>query len=543
MNRCFFLAILFAAAFPAEGADQVVGKPKPARQGVQPRDLIVVLPDRPLHVRIIVQENGQSLEDVRASYIENLIAELDVDQDGRVSRAETRKSPLFNTKRRFDDNPFLQKLERDASVSRRDVTMTVQRAAGQPLAYRQDDSLADNDLGVFDVLDGDGSGMIEPAEMRLAAKRIAGRDDDTDRCITFDEFLDQPESQPNDPLVMQVDDTPPPSIHADRLRDFREPTLPTRLVRLYDANRDAKLSAEELQWKKERLDELDSNRDGLLTSREISAMRTGRPDLSIRLDLAEPTANALELIEHLPGIVITEPREGLLRIVQGEVTLTFGYRHRDPLAEAEAAAQTVFNEIDFDANGYLDRDEIEERHRFKRYLFDAMDTDKDDRVFAKEMMAYVRSFAEPAASSCQMTLYDIGSGYFQMIDSSDDGRISIRELRNVEKALNKAAGGVGKALNPSKVRHNYRIELTRGFVSLFGAVDRPAAEAPTAILRTPIGPSWFIANDTNDDGDLTWDEFIGPEPTFRAMDTDHDGLIDAKEAAAFEASLRTQSDN
>ncbi len=502
------------------------------------RDLIVVLPNRPLHVRISVLESGRPLEAVRRQYIQDLIAKLDVNNDGKLSRAETRTSPLFNTKRRFDDNPFLRKLERDSNVSQRDVVMTVQRAAGQPLAYRQDDSLADNDLGVFDVLDQDGSGMIEPKEMRMAAARIAARDSDTDRCITFDEFLDQvePEVDPNG-LVMEIDDTPPPSIHSDRLRDFREPTLPTRLVRLYDANRDAKLSAEELQWSDERVAELDRNRDKLLTSRELAGMKSMAPDLELRLDLAEPTAEALELISRRGGTKVTQPRDGLLRIVQGEVTLTFGYRHRDPLEEAEIAARDVFNEIDLDANGYLDRDEIEERHRFKRYLFDAMDSDQDDRVFVKEMMEYVRSFAEPAASSCQMTLYDIGSGYFQMIDASDDGRISIRELRTAEKALNSAAGGVGRALNPSKVRHNYRIEMSRGLVSLFGAVDRPTAEAPTAVLRKPIGPSWFVANDTNDDGDLTWEEFIGPETTFRAMDTDQDGLIDASEAAAYESQL------
>ncbi len=504
----------------------------------QARDLIVILPNRPLHVRIVVLENGESLEAVRQSYIENLIARLDVDQDGRLSRAETRQSPLFNTKRRFDDNPFLQKLERDTNVSMRDVVMTVQRAAGQPLAYRQDDSLADNDLGVFEVLDKDGSGMIEPAEMRLAASRIAARDEDTDRCITFDEFLDRPEPDPNmAPGMIEIDDTPPPSIHADRLRDFREPTLPTRLIRLYDANRDAKLSAKELGWNDDRLAAIDTNKDRLLTSREVAAMRQAAPDVELRLDLAQPTATALEMISSLPGTEISQPREGLLRIVQGEVTITFGYRHRDPLAEAEAAARDVFNEIDLDANGYIDRDEIVERHRFQRYLFDAMDTDQDDRVFAKEMMQYVRSFAEPAASSCQMTLYDVGSGYFQMIDSSDDGRISIRELRSAESALNDAAGGAGKTLNPSKVRHNYRIELSRGLVSLFGAIDRPSAEAPTAVLRKPIGPSWFTANDTNDDGDLTWEEFIGPETSFRAMDTDKDGLIDATEAAAYEAQL------
>ena len=524
-------AVLSAGGHPAPG--QSAGR---GRVGV--RDLIIVMPDHPLHVRIEVLEGGRSLEEVRASYIEHLQQTLDVNEDGRLSRAESRRSPLFNTRRQFDNNPFLEKLERDSVVSQRDMERAVTSAAGQPLTFRQDDSLADNDAGVFEILDEDGSGMIEPDEMRIAASRIAARDSDTDRCITLDEFLDQPEPvEMEDPALMVEDTTPPPSIKSDRLRDFREPTLPTRLVRLYDGNRDHKLSATELGWTEERVRQLDKNRDALLSAGEISGMRTMPADVELRLDLSETADGAMELIHKAPGLKLSEPRAGLLRVQVEEVTLTFGYRPRDPMAEAEQAAQLVFNEIDFDANGYLDRDEIEERHRFKRYLFDAMDVDDDDRVFVKEMLAYVRSFVEPAVSSCQVTLYDVGSGYFQMIDSSDDGRISIRELRSAEQMLNQFAGGSGRTLNPSKVRHNYRIELTRGRVSLFGAVDRPAAEAPKAILRPPVGPSWFTANDTNDDGDLTWEEFIGPESTFHAMDTDRDGLIDAREASAYEAQL------
>jgi hypothetical protein len=36
--------------------------------------------------------------------------------------------------------------------------------------------------------------------------------------------------------------------------------------------------------------------------------------------------------------------------------------------------------------------------------------------------------------------------------------------------------------------------------------------------------------DRNNDGDLTWKEFLGPRYVFEELDTDHDGLIDAKEA-------------
>ena len=48
--------------------------------------------------------------------------------------------------------------------------------------------------------------------------------------------------------------------------------------------------------------------------------------------------------------------------------------------------------------------------------------------------------------------------------------------------------------------------------------------------RAPVGPLWFQRMDRNQDGDLTWKEFLGPRRVFEELDTDHDGLIDAKEA-------------
>jgi hypothetical protein len=48
--------------------------------------------------------------------------------------------------------------------------------------------------------------------------------------------------------------------------------------------------------------------------------------------------------------------------------------------------------------------------------------------------------------------------------------------------------------------------------------------------RAPVGPLWFQRMDRNQDGDLTWKEFLGPRRVFEELDTDHDGLIDPKEA-------------
>ena len=46
------------------------------------------------------------------------------------------------------------------------------------------------------------------------------------------------------------------------------------------------------------------------------------------------------------------------------------------------------------------------------------------------------------------------------------------------------------------------------------------------------GPNWFRKMDRNRDGDISRREFLGPRADFERLDRDHDGLIDAQEAAS-----------
>ena len=48
--------------------------------------------------------------------------------------------------------------------------------------------------------------------------------------------------------------------------------------------------------------------------------------------------------------------------------------------------------------------------------------------------------------------------------------------------------------------------------------------------RTPTGPIWFQRMDRNNDGDLTWNEFLGPREVYHELDADHDDLLDPNEA-------------
>lgn len=502
----------------------------PAEMDSGKHDVLLLMPSGPIHIRVAIAETGKPLEQMRRDFMTRLVQQLDIDQDGLLGRDETTKHPLFVSGRRFTGNKFLDSLRSKKPYTSEEIRLAIDRAGGQLVTFRQNDALVDQDLSVFRVLDEDQSGRIERAEMRTAAARIAARDLDFDQCITFDEFMDQP-PEPLNPAVISTDTAePPPNIYSDLMRNAAEPTMAQRLIRSYDLNKDAHLSPQELKWTEARCAVLDTSGDGLVSAQELSRLRFASPDLELAVDFATETGASLQRIRSQETLIVKQERDNVLAMQAGDLSIRVGYRNRDPMAEAEENARNAFNAIDVDANGYLDRKEIIEHPRFERYLFDAMDSDADERVFANEMLAYVRSYTEPASTSCQLTLLNMGSGYFQMLDRNSDGRISIRELRASEEYL-LAATNDADTINPSRTNKNFRMEIQRGGVSLFGRVDRPEAESPSALLMPPTGPIWFQRMDRNADGDLTWDEFLGPREVYHQLDADQDGLVDQAEAA------------
>ncbi|HLQ47081.1 MAG TPA: hypothetical protein VK137_20225, partial [Planctomycetaceae bacterium] len=144
---------------------------------------------------------------------------------------------------------------------------------------------------------------------------------------------------------------------------------------------------------------------------------------------------------------------------------------------------------------------------------------------------------EPVATTCQITVFDDGAGFFSTLDTNGDRRLSMREMRYAEKTLAKMQRDDKPGLGEFEPARRYRIEFARGVFNPFGTPDRPAnPRLPQAVVETvkprPVGPIWFQRWDRNNDGDITWREFLGPRDAFEQLDADHDELIDPKEAEA-----------
>jgi Ca2+-binding EF-hand superfamily protein len=395
-----------------------------------------------------------------------------------------------------------------------------------------------NDLEVFKLLDRDESGVLEVAELAAAVDLILSKDADGDQCVSFDEFLPPPPPRdPTQPVVLRTGEAITQLARpADLIGEAANPLLLERLRRKYDKNRDGQLDAVELSWPAERLEQLDANGNGKIDGVELAALARIAPDAEMVIDLKPGSSTAgLIRVENTLGKRQDDcSRTDFARLAFTPGTITFSHRNLDPQAAALDDARRKLNMLDADANGYLSRDETAARLRFERELFELIDADGDEKIFADEMRDYVLALTEPAAASCRINVYDGGHGFFLALDANADGRVSEREKRQAATSLAKLERDGVPGIGQNEPTRHFHIEFARGSFQLFGPSEQPAAETPAFQRQQLAGPIWFQRMDRNNDGDLIWNEFLGPRWVFDQLDNDGDELLDANEAAKWQ---------
>ncbi|MEX2286446.1 MAG: hypothetical protein WD648_05100, partial [Planctomycetaceae bacterium] len=296
------------------------------------------------------------------------------------------------------------------------------------------------------------------------------------------------------------------------------------------------LTSREIGFDQSLYKKLDVNGDGRLDGAELKGLSQRLEpdvDLAIRIGTRGNGQPGVEVLNRndAAGIAVAgSPGTNGVSFVMGQNELQIAAAGDD--TNAEQFYLERFKQADADNNGYLEPAEVNANPVFEN-AFAEIDADNDQRLFPQELTAYVAERTSAAASRIVLTALVEGHNLFDILDVNGDGRLGRREFALAAARLDAWDANRDGELEQDEIPEHFRLELSRANPGLPGlpraAVNRPRTRETQPIA--PSGPTWFQKMDRNQDGDVSQREFLGPASAFERLDTNHDELLDATEAA------------
>ncbi len=549
------LAVL-ALALPRAHADDSPqpgpGSPDLERDAVQ--DVIFLSDARPIFIRLRLDAGGRPFRAAWLDTVKAIHAYLDRDKDGILTKDEADRGSLPVMVRAatggaaalpradLDSNP------KDGKVSLLELADVLRPALG-PFRIQIGRVAVDRNDALFNLLDKNSDGMLTKDELAAAVTSLHRFDLDTD------ELIDPNELEPfSNPIAAMTEDLTrrgkfsavPPVI------DFSAEDPSIRPVRLLlkkydkgtsqgDAGGDNRLSNGEFGIDPKEFESADIDADGALDTEELRRfLSRAEPELELVVKLSGGTSTATTIAAAAVGskplssaVRVRRLSEGDVEVAIGELSLEFhadGGEHAVENAKRYYAGQ--FQAADKDNNKYLEKPEAKDHGPFTA-LFDTMDSDGDGKLYMKEVDEFVDQQAHAARSQMVFSVADQGRAIFAIMDLNRDRRLSVREIRDAVALVSSWDRNGDGHVRSDEIPHHYEMSIGRGQVTGVGIPAFAAARMASspASRAVPAGPSWFRKMDRNGDGDISRREFLGPRADFERLDANHDGLIDAEEAA------------
>lgn len=496
-------------------------------------DVLLLTAGGPVAIRLTCRLDEAAIESSGRALSQRLVPLFDAVRDGILSRDEAGKLPAygrFGQSRRVGESwSELDAAPRDGSVSTGELAAHIAAATKLRLQLTAGSSARAQRLDLRQRLDTSGDGLITADELQGAAEALHQCDFDNDGTFSLVELESLAQARADAPqergqLSALLPFLPLDTVPADTAATLIEMTQPA-------ANADAARSRS-----------ADQDGDSRITPVEARAyLAELQPDYVLSISFDGRGNALLEWGAVAQGgepteVVRSRRRSESLMVKPGGVDVSLSWQKADVVAPIlRPLLATQFSVADRNGNKYLEAAEFPGLDLPGRE-FDDVDFDANGEITRDEFDAFIEQ--EMYLSQLQVTATvenDIGS-LFEQLDTDQDRRLCPRELRaDADAAATVAADVAESTLGPNRGKHtlvfaqgvprlsSQQIKNERG-VGRRSAGRQPVIAAPTE------GPLWFRRMDRNQDGDVSWAEFLGTRAAFEGLDDDGDGLIDAVEA-------------
>lgn len=519
--------------------------PLPGNESADYTDILVLGP-RPvvLRIHIFIDERTwsadlrQRAESAFAALDQKKRGRIDVaqaDDFSRIAKASLPNSPLTAGAQSSDTDPA------DGQLSLQEFIHFYLSQIAQPCSLVAGLGRPTSSIQLFDFLDADGDGRLQASEFDTAQAQLAGLDFDEDETVSFLEL------QPfRNPLL--------PVRTATRIRPVDLPLLPwyesaveetsERLWSRYTSTpgsvpeQTTGIVAEVLNLLVDDSSRYDADQNGYITRAELShLLQNRRPfrHLFIRIPSAPRVRPAIAVHETVPpGSPFSSRRAASDRLTLQLPDLNLELRTQGALAQSrdnQSFYLLQFRVADANKNGYLEPSEFPAL-QLPDVDFTKLDTDQNGMLVRDELRQHLNQDTVAAQSQIVLTAAANERNLFEVLDADIDLRLTRRELGSVvtqSQSLDRNQDGI---LDRSELSRDYRLTISLGKPRLFRQETdvQPVSRMPTPRAPNTGAPNWFQHMDRNQDGDVSWNEFLGDRDTFDRFDQDRDGLIGSDEA-------------